>query len=138
MLFRSDLFTRWWGRPFIAILITSLFFSLVHGSVFLFLSRAVLGIALGLIYYYTRNVWVSFLAHFINNALAFSQLFFSGGKTSAMDEGTGNILLDWTAAIIAIVVSVLLFRFLKKRSEVCVAAIQQKEYLTRVPSYHFE
>ena len=134
----QDLFTRWWGRPFIAILVTSLFFSLVHGSVFLFISRAVLGIALGLIFYYTRNVWVSFLAHFINNGLAFSQLFFSGGKTSAMDEGTGNILLDWTAAAIAIVVSVLLFRFLKKRSDACVATIQEKESTMQSPFSNFQ
>lgn len=123
----QNLFTRWWGRPFIAILATSLFFSLVHGSVFLFISRAVLGIALGLIFYYTRNVWVSFLAHFINNGLAFTQLFFAGGKASAMDAGTGNLLLDWAGAGMAVVISFFLFRFLKKRSEVFLAAIREKE-----------
>jgi membrane protease YdiL (CAAX protease family) len=123
----QNLFTRWWGRPYIAILITSLFFSLVHGSIFLFISRAVLGIALGMIFYYTQNVWVSFIAHFINNGIAFTQLFFVSGKVSAMEEGTGNVLLDWAGAGIALVVSFFLFRFLKKTSHLFLPKIQEKE-----------
>jgi hypothetical protein len=133
----QNLFTRWWRRPFIAILVTSLFFSLVHGSIFLFISRAVLGMALGMIFYYTRNVWVSFIAHFINNAFAFILLFFVRGKASAMDEGTGNILLDWAGAGIAVVVSFFLFRFLKKSSDLFLPRIQEKENQTESPFINF-
>lgn len=78
MFFRGTiqtLFERWWGKPILAIVVTALIFSLIHASVFLFMSRVVLGIVLGLLYYKTRNLWVNTFVHFANNALAAAQLF---------------------------------------------------------------
>lgn len=78
MFFRGavqNLLERWWKAPLLAVIITSLVFSLIHMSVFLFLSRAVLGFVLGLMYQRSKNLWVNIIAHFLNNTVAVIQLF---------------------------------------------------------------
>ena len=78
MLFRGaiqNLLIRWWKKPFLAIIVTSLFFSFIHGEAYPFLSRAVLGFALGMLYWQSRNIWVNVGAHFLNNAFYLVQLF---------------------------------------------------------------
>ena len=57
-------------NPHIAILITSFIFSAIHMQFFGFLPRFFLGIILGYLFYYSGNLWMSVIAHFINNALA--------------------------------------------------------------------
>lgn len=91
LLFRGVLqnfLTRWLQKPMVAIVITSVLFSLIHASIYLFLSRIILGIALGLVFYYTKNIWVTIIAHFINNFLALSVLFYSNlqGKAVAVNQ----------------------------------------------------
>lgn len=71
----QNLFVRWWKLPVMAIIASSLIFSLVHMSVYLFLSRMVLGFVLGWMYYRSKNIWVNIFAHFINNAMALTALF---------------------------------------------------------------
>lgn len=71
----QNLFERWTRSPLFALLFASFIFSLIHMSVFLFLSRFVLGIALGLMYQRSKNLWVNIIAHFLNNSMALIQLF---------------------------------------------------------------
>jgi uncharacterized protein len=74
---------RWWKNDWAAIIVTSIAFSLIHLSIYLFLSRLVLGMALGWIFYKSRNVWIGILIHFVNNTFALTQVFYlkqTGGK----------------------------------------------------------
>ena len=57
-------------NPHIAIIITSFIFSAIHMQFFGFLPRFFLGMILGYLFYYSGNLWMSVIAHFINNALA--------------------------------------------------------------------
>ena len=77
----QNLFMRWWKKPAFAIIVTSILFSLVHASYYLFISRFILGCALGLLFYRSKNIWVNIFAHFINNFIALSQLFYLNNKT---------------------------------------------------------
>lgn len=91
MLFRGalqNLFERWWKSPVVAIIVASLLFSLVHLSIYLFLTRAMLGFVLGWMYYRSRNLWVNIVAHFINNAIALTALFLYTQKngSASMDS----------------------------------------------------
>jgi membrane protease YdiL (CAAX protease family) len=53
----------------------------VHLSFYGFLSRLFLGIILGWIYQYSGRLWLSILAHFVNNAVAITALYVgTGGK----------------------------------------------------------
>ena len=72
-LFRGgmqNLFSRWFKKPLLAIVVTSIIFSAIHGSYLGFLSRFALGFLLGWIYYRTGNIWLNIIGHFFNNAFA--------------------------------------------------------------------
>lgn len=77
-LFRGgvqNLLSRWFRMPILAIIITSILFSLVHFSYIGFLSRAVLGFVLGWLYHRTGNLWLSIIMHVTNNAIAITALY---------------------------------------------------------------
>jgi membrane protease YdiL (CAAX protease family) len=88
MLFRGTLqkiivsFTRnaFWG-----ILITSIIFSVIHISYYGFLPRIFLGLMIGYIFYYSKNLWLSILAHFLNNAYSVTIIYMlsNSGKLTA-------------------------------------------------------
>ena len=88
MLFRGaiqNLLVRWWKKPVLAVVVTSLLFSLIHGSAYLFVSRAILGFVLGWMYYRSKNLWINIIAHFLNNAVAVIQLFLMARSTAKPD-----------------------------------------------------
>lgn len=53
----------------VSVIITSFIFSAIHMQFFGFLPRFILGLILGYLFYYSANLWMSVLGHFINNAL---------------------------------------------------------------------
>lgn len=89
----QQILTDWFKNPWIAIIVTSIFFSAIHGSYYGFLPRMGLGVVLGLLFFYSKNIWLNILAHFLNNAFAVTQLYLisKNGKLtkeamSAMDD----------------------------------------------------
>ncbi len=113
----QQFFIRWFGNPWIAILFTSIIFSAIHFSYYGFLTRASLGIVLGLLFYYSKNLWLNILAHFLNNAIAVTLLYVYSmqGKPpkDALDDHFPIVLGLVSAAILVY----LIFQF-KKASEV--------------------
>lgn len=87
----QQILISWFKKPMLAIVITSIIFSAVHISYFGFLPRFALGIVLGLIFYYSKSLWLSMTAHFINNAFALSYMYYlySNGKP-VKDVSTEN------------------------------------------------
>ncbi len=71
----QNLLVRWWKAPLPAIIFTSVVFSIIHLSIYLFLSRLLLGFILGWMYQRSKNLWLNIIAHFLNNAVALFQLF---------------------------------------------------------------
>lgn len=61
----------------VAVIITSFIFSAIHMQFFGFLPRFVLGLILGYLFYYSANLWMSVLGHFINNALGILLMYAS-------------------------------------------------------------
>ena len=73
LLFRGvlqQLFAKWTGKIHLAIFISAFLFSAIHLQFFGFFPRFVLGIVLGYMFYWSKNLWLPILAHFTNNALA--------------------------------------------------------------------
>ncbi len=58
---------QWWRNPHLAIVFTALLFSAIHLQFFGFLPRFVLGLLLGYLFYWSKNIWVPIIAHFLNN-----------------------------------------------------------------------
>jgi membrane protease YdiL (CAAX protease family) len=86
----QQLFIRWFRNPWVGIIVTSILFSAIHFSYFGFLTRAMLGVVLGLLFYYGKSIWLNILAHFLNNAVAVTALYLGvlNGKQpkEAMDD----------------------------------------------------
>lgn len=123
----QNLFARWWRKPYLAIVVTALVFSLIHLSVYLFLSRAILGFVLGLLYHKTRNIWVNIIAHFLNNAVALAQLFWlsSSGEAPKLEDMEPDI--PWWTAIIFFVVLYVLFKLVNRYSAVSRFSVESRE-----------
>ncbi|HSN61953.1 MAG TPA: type II CAAX endopeptidase family protein, partial [Ferruginibacter sp.] len=123
----QNLLEKWWKSPLMAILVTSLVFSFIHFSVYLFLSRAVLGFVLGMMYYKTKNIWVNIVAHFLNNAIAVAQLFYLSSRNEKLDVDKLDPQLPWWVGIIALAILIFLFKMLEIYSENNKARIMAKE-----------
>jgi hypothetical protein len=118
----------WWNKPIWAIIVSSLIFSLIHFSINLFLSRAFLGFALGLMFYKTRNIWINIIAHFLNNAIAIFQLYVLSKSKKPIDASKLDVKLEWWYILIGIGVLYGLFIFLQKYSETNVKKINTQAY----------
>lgn len=81
----QNLLSRWFKMPVLAIVITAIIFSAVHGSYLGFLSRFALGFVLGWMYYRTGNIWLNILGHFFNNAFAVTALYLTTKPGENMD-----------------------------------------------------
>lgn len=67
----------WTKNSFIAILVASAVFSAFHMQFYGFIPRLFLGIYFGLIFYWSKNIWLAVWAHFLNNAMAVSLYYLS-------------------------------------------------------------
>jgi hypothetical protein len=107
-------------NAFIGIFITSFLFSAVHFSYYGFLPRLFLGLMLGYIFYYSKNLWLNIAAHFINNAYAVTGMYVlsrSGKLTTDVLEET----FPWYYGVIGGVIFIYLFLQFKKESARVVA-----------------
>jgi membrane protease YdiL (CAAX protease family) len=117
-LFRGGLqnfLTRATRSPWLAIIIVSIIFSLAHISFYGFLFRMLLGIVLGWIYQHSGKLWLSILAHFINNALAITVFYYYLKDGKSLDA-----IKDETSAsywgFLAVPVLIGLFLLFKRES----------------------
>ncbi len=81
----QNLLSRWIKAPIWAIVITAIIFSAVHGSYDGFVPRVVLGFILGWLFYRTGNIWVNIAAHFFNNAIGITVLYYYSAPHTATD-----------------------------------------------------
>lgn len=106
------IFTRWYGNPWLAILVTAVIFSAIHFSWYGFLPRITLGIVLGAIFYLSGNVWYSIIGHFFNNALMVTVLYVQYLKDKKIDLEVGESAPWWAGVLgaAALVGFIILFR----------------------------
>lgn len=92
------------GKPYAAIILTAIFFSAIHFSYFGFLSRAALGIVLGYIYYYSKNIWLPIFLHFLNNGIAVVTLYSIRNNPAKVDKlMDDNLPIYWGILALAVV-----------------------------------
>jgi uncharacterized protein len=80
LIFRGvfqKLFTEISRNAHVAIVITAVLFSAMHGQFFGFIPRMLLGILFGYLMLWSNTIWVPIIAHFINNALAVTTYYLS-------------------------------------------------------------
>lgn len=122
----QNLLTRSTKNPWLSIIITSIIFSIIHLSYYGFLARVCLGIVLGLIYYYSRSIWLNIAAHFFNNAFAVTQLYVLLQKGKTVKDAMDDKWPIW-AGLIAAVALYALFVVFKKLSAQSIQAYTPPE-----------
>jgi len=88
----KDIFTN----VHIAVFVSAVIFSLFHLQFFGFLPRVFLGMILGYLFVYTRNLWVPIVFHFVNNAASVIVYYLYENKyisTSIDDFGSTNSIV---------------------------------------------
>lgn len=136
-LFRGglqNLLSRWFKMPVVAIIVTSIIFSAIHGSYLGFLSRFALGFVLGWIYYRTGNIWLNIIAHFLNNGLAITSLYFSKKPGTKIDPSKLEDHFPLWFGLVSIAIIVGLFIYFDKISK---TAIDRPGEEVLMPAYDF-
>jgi uncharacterized protein len=108
----QNLLSRWIKAPVWAIVITAIIFSAIHGSYDGFVPRFVLGFILGWLFYRTGNIWISIAAHFLNNAIGITMLYFYSkpGQPTDLSKIDDRFPI-WLGAVGVIAVIALLIAF---------------------------
>lgn len=81
---------KWMGKPYLAILIASLIFGLVHFEIERLFAIIFLGIILGLLYHWTKNLWVSIAGHFLFNGSQVVAAYFAQDKLAEIAATDGE------------------------------------------------
>ena len=127
-LFRGGLQNFLFGatrKPWVAIIAASIIFSLAHFSWYGLFFRFALGVILGCLYHYSRSLWPSILAHFLNNALiiTIAYVYVRQGKpvTDVLTQKTSTY---W--GLLALPLLIALFAIYKKFSP---TAAERRQYI---------
>ncbi len=113
-LFRGGLqqiLIAWFKKPMLAIVITSIVFSAIHFSYYGFLPRFALGMVLGLLFYYSKSIWLNMIGHFINNAFALCLMYYLYLHGKPVKEATEGNMPIWVALPALIIIILLLRKF---------------------------
>jgi hypothetical protein len=111
LLFRGllqRLFIKLFRSPLAGILISAFLFSAMHMQFYGFLPRFLLGIVLGLIYWYSGSLWVAIIAHFVYDAMLIVLAYFYPEMLN--DETTVKVTNMALAGLVSLaLVSALIF-----------------------------
>jgi membrane protease YdiL (CAAX protease family) len=109
----QNLLQQWTKKPWLAITITSIVFSAIHFSYYGFIPRVALGVVLGLLYYYSGNIWMSIAGHFFNNALVVTQIYFLTRQGKSVEDAMNESYPLWIGAIALVALVGLFFVYRK-------------------------
>ena len=109
------LFIKLFKNPWTGILVTAFIFSAIHLQFYGFIPRFILGILLGLLYWYSGSLWPAIIAHFAYDAFAVIMIWFNPALAEqdsvAVSFGNKTLLAAISLALIIVIVILM-----KKRS----------------------
>jgi len=114
MLFRGVLMkqlTKVSGSHHIGILLSGIIFGLIHGQVFKFLPIAVLGILLGYLYWWTKNLWFPIAAHFFHNGIQVIAYFLVARGVLNIDLESNEMLPALPTALLTVLFAAIIYLF---------------------------
>lgn len=83
---------RWTGNIHLGIWLAAAIFSAIHVQFYGFLPRMLLGALFGYLYIWSGNLWVSILAHFLNNGFTVLMVYLYQKKITSMNvEDTDSV-----------------------------------------------
>jgi uncharacterized protein len=83
---------RWFRQPHVGIWVTALIFGAIHLQFYGMLPRTLLGALLGYLYWWSGNIWVPILGHFINNGFTVLMMYLQQIKVVNFDLDTTDAM----------------------------------------------
>ena len=115
-IFRGALqrvFIKMIRNPHVAIWIAAAIFSTIHFQFFGFFPRLFLGAAFGYIYFWTKSIWYTVFAHFLNNGYAVVIAYYFQ-KQNLPFKQADETSIAWYGYLISAILTLDLFSLLKK------------------------
>ena len=113
----QQMMTRATGKVWFSIIFTSLLFSAIHFSFYGFLSRAAMGIVLGLLFARSGNLWIPILAHFLNNTIGVIQVYILRIQGKNIADNMDDKFPLWSGLLALIVIYTLFIYYTKSVSK---------------------
>lgn len=104
-------------KPWLAIVVSSVVFALLHGTFFKILPIFTLGLILGIVYYITRNLWYTILIHFFNNAFAVLSVYYADRSETLKKLSGDGFSVPLYGAVVSLVIGIGIIYFIKKKSD---------------------
>ncbi|GEO09347.1 CPBP family intramembrane glutamic endopeptidase [Segetibacter aerophilus] len=104
-------------RPWLAIVVSSVVFALLHGTFFKILPIFTLGLILGVVYYVTRNLWYTILIHFLNNAFAVLSVYYANRSETIKKLAGDDYSVPLYGAFVSLIIGIGIIYFIKKKSD---------------------
>lgn len=98
----------------VAVLLTALIFSAIHLQFLTFLPRVVLGFAIGAVFLVTGNLWLTIVAHFLNNGMQVVLFYLYQHKMISKDPATEETVPLYLALFSAAITGLLIWRLAQR------------------------
>ena len=120
------LFIKIFRNAWAGILLTAFIFSAIHFQFYGFIPRFILGILLGLIYWYSGSLWPAIVAHFAYDAFAVIMIYFNPALAEkdsvGISLGNQSVMAAISAALVIVIVIAM-----KKRSTTSYSTVYARD-----------
>jgi membrane protease YdiL (CAAX protease family) len=120
------LFIKLFKNAWVGIIVTAILFSAFHFQFYGFIPRLILGILLGLIYWYSGSLWPAIVAHFAYDAFAVIMIYFNPElakqESVALNFGNQTAMAAISAALIVFIIIIM-----KRRSTTTYEAVYARD-----------
>lgn len=114
----QQLLVKLFKNKHVGVWMTAFIFSLMHLQFYGFLPRVFLGVLLGYLFIYSKNLWIPILIHFLNNALVVTlSFFFKENTTFQYLENPPITSYFLIIGLLSLGLSVCLFRLYQSKAE---------------------
>ena len=104
-------------KPWLAIVVSSVVFALLHGTFFKILPIFTLGLILGIVYNVTRNLWYPILIHFLNNAFAVLSVYYADRSPTLKKLAGDDFSVPLYGAFVSLIIGIGIIYFIKRKSD---------------------
>jgi len=95
---------RWAKNPHVGIWVAAFVFGAIHMQFYGFFPRMALGVVLGYLYYWSGNIWVPILGHFMNNGFTVFVLYLQQRGTVEIDIESTDAT-TWPLSLLSLFIS---------------------------------
>ncbi|MGE9616635.1 MAG: CPBP family intramembrane glutamic endopeptidase [Solitalea-like symbiont of Acarus siro] len=99
--------------PHLAIILTSIIFSVIHIDIIGILPRLLISLYLGYLFYWSSSLIYPIIAHFINNGAIVVAYYAFNVPLSNMENS--QVTTFWYFIVISVIVTIIIFRTIKKK-----------------------